>query len=262
MPTPFPGMDPYLEQSGIWNQIHASLIVDIQRFLARHLRPRYVIAIEQRTFAETGEQMLSIGRPDVLAIFPPTPSPHPATATLEAVPVLAEARESYRVRLPMPDEVIQRYLEVRDQVSGEAITVIEILSPSNKRSHRQEYLKKRLEILGSETNLVEIDLLRAGLPMPMTGKTPSTHYRILVSRAWERPYAQALLFNIQQPIPDIPIPLRPTEDEPLLPLNQLLRDVYDAVGYDLMLDYSRPPETPLDAGTAAWAAPLLTPVNS
>lgn len=263
---PFPGMDPYLEQSGIWNQIHTNLIVETQHFLARLLRPLYVVAIEQRTFAETGEQMLSIGKPDVLAVQPssqaPVAPPIAGPPVAEAAPVLAEAQESYRVRLPMPENVIQRYLEVRDQVSGEAITVIEILSPSNKRSHRREYLEKRLEILGSDTNLVEIDLLRAGSPMPMTGKTPTTHYRILVSRAWERPYAQALLFNIQQPIPDIPIPLRQEESEVNLPLNQLLHEIYDAGGYDLMLNYSRPPETPLDDGTAEWAAPLLTPVSS
>lgn len=214
MPTPFPGMDPYLEQYGIWNQIQIDLIVQSQRFLARLLRPKKIVAIGLRTR------------------FP---------------------GDKWK-------EEKQRYLEVRDQVSGEAITVIEILSPSNKRSHRREYLEKRMDILASETNLVEIDLLRAGSPMPMTGKTPSTHYRILVSRAWERPYAQALLFNIQQPIPDIPIPLRQEESEVNLPLNQLLHEIYDNGGYDLMLDYSRPPETPLDSVTAEWAVPLLTPV--
>ncbi|MCL4834506.1 MAG: DUF4058 family protein [Caldilineaceae bacterium] len=260
MPTPFPGMDPYLEQSGIWNQIHTDLIVYIRRHLTSLLRPRYVVAIEQRTFAETSDQSVSIGRPDVLAVLPPSPAPVAAPMAAVAVPVLAEVREAYRVRLPMPDEVFERYLEVRDRVSGEAITLIEILSPSNKRSHRLEYLEKRMEILGSETNLVEIDLLRAGLPMPMTGKTPTTHYRILVSRAWERPYAQALLFNIQQPIPDTPIPLRQGEAEPALPLNQLLHEIYDEGGYDLMVDYRRPPETPLDSATEEWAARLLAAV--
>jgi len=252
MPTPFPGMDPYLEQSGIWNQIHTTLIVEIQHYLARQLRPKYIVAIEQRTFADTGEQLVSIGKPDVLAVLPPSP----AAVAVRPVPVLVEAREAYRVRLPMPDEIRHRYLEVRDQVSGEAITVIEILSPTNKRSHRREYLEKRLEILGSETNLVEIDLLRAGAPMPMTGKTPDTHYRILISRAWERPYAEALLFNIPQPIPDVPIPLRQGEEEAIVPLNRLLHEIYDEGGYDLMLNYSRPPDNPLDSATAAWAAEL------
>ena len=215
MPTPFPGMDPYLEQSGIWNQVQINLIVEIQRFLAGLLRPKKIVAIGMRTR------------------FP---------------------GDKWK-------EEKQRYLEVQDQVSGAAITVIEILSPSNKRSHRREYLEKRMEILGSETNLVEIDLLRAGSPMPMSGKTPSTHYRILVSRAWKRPYAQALLFNIQQPIPDAPIPLRQREDEPAVPPNRLLHQIYDEGGYDLMLHYDRPPETPLDSATAAWAAGLLA-VNS
>jgi len=249
MPTPFPGMDPYLEQSGIWNQIHTSLIVEIQRFLARLLRPKYVVAIEQRSFVSVTDQSSPMGEPDILVVLPRFAAP----VIPQRVPALAEVRGAYTVELPMPEEVLQRYLEVRDRVTDEVITVIELLSPTNKTSHRRRYLKKRLDILGSETNLVEIDLLRAGKSMPMTGDTPATHYRILVSRAWERPRAQALLFNIQQPIPDTPIPLRRRENEPLLPLNQLLRDVYDAVGYDLMLDYSRPPETPLDADTALWA---------
>jgi len=211
MPTPFPGMDPYLEQFGIWNQVQIDLIVQTQRYLAGLLRPKKIVAIGMRTR------------------FP------------------GDKRKEEK----------QRYLEVRDQVSGEAITVIEILSPTNKRSHRREYLEKRLEILGSETNLVEIDLLRAGAPMPMTGKTPDTHYRILISRAWERPYAEALLFNIPQPIPDVPIPLRQGEEEAIVPLNRLLHEIYDEGGYDLMLNYSRPPDNPLDSATAAWAAKLL-----
>lgn len=215
MPAPFLGMDPYLEQYGIWNQIQIDLIVQIQYYLARLLRPKYVVAIGMRTFFTD----LS------------------------------------------PDEEKERYLEVRDRVSGEAITVIEILSLTNKTSHRRRYLRKRREILGSETNLVEIDLLRADAPMPMTGKMPATHYRILVSRAWERPYAQALLFNIPQPIPDTPIPLRQGEDEPALPLNQLLHEIYDEGGYDLMLKYDRPPETPLDSATAVWAAGLFEEVS-
>ena len=211
MPTPFPGMDPYLEQSGIWNQIQIDLIVQIQRHLARLLRPKYVVAIGMRTFFTD----LS------------------------------------------PDEVVERYLEVRDQVSGEAITVIEILSLTNKTSHRRRYLRKRREILGSETNLVEIDLLRSGKPMPMTGNTPTTHYRILISRAWERPHAQAFLFNMQQSIPDTPIPLRRGEKEPQLPINQLLHEIYDEGGYDLMLDYSIPPVPGLDDASAVWATSVL-----
>jgi len=246
-------MDPYLEQTGIWNQVHTSLIVAIQRFLARRLRPKYIVTIEQRTFVAVADQPMPVGKPDVLVVMPQSSlsvSPSP-------VPVLAEVREAYTVEVPLPEEVRQRYLEVRDQVTGEAVTVIELLSPTNKTNYRRRYLAKRLDILGGETNLVEIDLLRGGKPMPMTGDAPATHYRILVSRAWTRPRAQAFLFNIQQPIPDTPIPLRRGEAEPRLPLNQLLHEIYDAAGYDLMVDYRRPPAGPLDEATAAWAAEVL-----
>jgi hypothetical protein len=88
----------------------------------------------------------------------------------------------------MPEDVHERYLEIRTVPEQQVITVIEIVSPSNKlsREGREQYESKRLKVLGSLTHLVEIDLLRAGQPLPM--KVPSRNdYRILVSRSQHRP---------------------------------------------------------------------------
>lgn len=104
MPTPFPGMDPYLERRGIWEQVHTTLIVDIQRFLTRLLRPHYHVGIEERTYlAVLPSDDQSTGMPDILIAAPPAPS---GIAVAEAVaPVVAQ--------LPLPEEVKERYLEIR-----------------------------------------------------------------------------------------------------------------------------------------------------
>jgi len=254
MPTPFPGMDPYLEKPGLWVQIHASLIVDIQRFLTPLLRPHYNVAIEQRTyltFLSPDEQ--SSGIPDILLASPIDEDDDDiavATAPMVTRPLVSE--------LPMPQVVTERYLEVRDAVNKEVITVIEVLSPANKkgREGRAQYERKRLKVLASLTNLVEIDLIRAGKPFPMKVKRAS-HYRIVVSRSWQRPKADIYLFGVRDKIPDFPIPLQEGETEPVLPLNQILHELYDLGGYDLAIDYRQKTEPPLAEKDAKWVAQIL-----
>jgi hypothetical protein len=247
-------MDPYLERRGLWEEVHTNLIVGIQQFLAPLLRPRYRIAIERRSYLALlppAEQM--IGMPDLLVV----------SASRDALKVTAAAATSVAAgpvigELPMPEEVLERYLEIRDAVTQEVITVIEILSPTNKTTAegREQYQRKRLKILGSLTNLVEIDLLRGGDPFEM--KVPGrSDYRIVVSRSERRPRADFYLFGVRQAIPDFPIPLRPNEAEPTLPLNQILHTLYDQSGYDLAIDYGQSPEPPLTADDIDWATQLL-----
>lgn len=52
-------------------------------------------------------------------------------------------------------------------------------------------------------------------------------YRIAISRSWQRPRADLYLFSVRQPIPSFLVPLRPGEQEPVLPLNRILHDLYD-----------------------------------
>ncbi len=253
MKSPFPGMDPYLERPGIWKQVHTTLLVDIQRHLSARVRPKYQVAIEQRTYLSLfgGDQL--VGEPDALVI---APYARQAVGMVRGAQTVL-ANGSYTVELPEPEEIRERYLEVRDVATGEAITVIEVLSPSNKAEDRIRYERKRMHIFASLTNLVEIDLLRAGKPMAMAGNFPRTQYRVLVSRALRRPNGQLFAFSVRQSIPDIPIPLRPGEDEPLLPLNQILHSLYESASYDLFIDYHRPPTPSLDEDDSAWAAQLI-----
>lgn len=263
MPTPFPGMDPYLERRGLWEEVHTNLIVAIQHFLTPLLRPKYRVAVEQRTYLSlVSTEATLIGKPDVM-VTAPTAAVSSAGAASLAVAEASVADLPLPGELPLPEEIIERHLEIRDTDTHEVITAIEILSPTNKESAegRQQYERKRLNVLASATSLVEIDLLRGGQPFAMrvrgVDQDKSSDYRIVISRSWQRPAADLYLFSVRQFIPSFHIPLRLGEEEPVLPLNLILHELYDRGGYDLAIDYSQPPAPPLSAEDAAWASDLM-----
>ena len=121
-----------------------------------------------------------------------------------------------------------------------------------------QYQQKRDHVLLSQTNLVEVDLLRAGEPMPVFGQEIQSDYRILVSRGWQRPRGQLYPFNLRQPIPLFPLPLLREDEAPEVDLRAILHALYDRARFDLRLDYTRPPVPPLSDEDAAWAKELLS----
>lgn len=253
-------MDPYLERHSLWKEIHTSLMVGIQRFLNPLLRPHYRVAIEQRNYLAllTPTDEL-VGIPDVLII------PQQPESLSFSWPVVAEATtvEPLVGELPVPEEVSERFLEIRDTMTQEVVTVIEILSPTNKitTDGRKQYEQKRTDVLSSTTNLIEIDLLREGKPfeikLPGKRSPRQSDYRIVISRAHYRPKADVYLFGIRNPIPNLPVPLRYGEAEPILLLNQILHTIYKEGSYDLAIDYSQPPVPPLATESRQWVEALV-----
>ena len=159
---------------------------------------------------------------------------------------------------PVPTRVT--YLEVR-AASGQVVTVVEILSPTNKAagSGRTDYVRKREGILASDVNLVEIDLLRGGQSMPLATVIPDYHYRILASREWQRPSANLFPFTVQDTIPHFPLPLRADDDELRVDLGELLERMHHTARYNDFVDYSVLPPTPaLDEETQRWINERLT----
>ncbi len=104
--------------------------------------------------------------------------------------------------------------------------------------HGNQNSKKRQRMLGSFTNLVEIDLLRGGKSMLIVNNNIQSDYRILVSRGSHRPKADLYAFSLQNVIPSFPLPLRLSDNEPLLDLQTLLSELYDRASYDLVIDYN------------------------
>src|SRR5438445_1918288 len=231
MPSLFPGIDPYLEGRRIWPDVHASLIVAIRDYLIPLLEPAYCVAVEERVFITRTDRRERISVPDVPIIAGPEPHPEgvrPAGCLAVATIVATEAQT---VTVPLYETGRERYLEIRDAEGNELITSIELLSPSNKApgARRREYEAKRRQVFEARTNLVEIDLLRIGRPMELQ-PLPSIDYRILVLVGWDYPRAQLIAFNLPQPIPEVPVPLREREAPVRLPLGRLLNELDDRGG--------------------------------
>jgi Protein of unknown function (DUF4058) len=256
MPSPFPGMDPYLEDPDLWRDVHGNLVVAIQGALAAQVAPTYYVAIEEHTYIVALDAPRALIRPDTAIIRDPASAP-PAGGLAVATRAAVTPRI---VTLPQFEELREPYLELRRTATHEVVTVVELLSPTNKSAGkgRDEYVEKRRRLLQTPTSLVEIDLLRAGEPMEVTPR-PTEEYRVLVARPWERPAAQLWAFNVRDLLPEVPAPLRRGEPEAVIPLGKLLAEAYDRARYDLRLDYRQPPPAPpLTAEDAAWAASLIT----
>ncbi|MUG92961.1 DUF4058 family protein [Scytonema sp. UIC 10036] len=249
MPSPFPGMDPYLEHPSSWPNVHHRLITAIADSISPQLLPKYQVLIEERIYQTIGEDSLLVGIPD--AVVKPTQATPIGVKTNVAVSL---PTQPLTVILPLSEKVRQGHLEIRDIATSEVVTAVEVLSPANKRSGegRRQYETKRQTILESTTHLVEIDLLRHWEPMLALGNNIQTHYRILVSQSSRRPIADLYAFNLPNPIPSFKLPLRSEDTEPLINLQDLLNGVYDRSGYGFVIDYSREPVPPLAEVDEAW----------
>jgi len=209
MPSPFPGMNPYLEQDTVWHDFHESFMPTVREVLLVQVRPRYLIKIDEhiyihelpedtRRFAGRGDIAVTENRPEGVST--------PGTAVVTA---------PAQVQLPNVDVERVSFLEIRDRESGKVVTVVELLSPSNKNpgADRAQYLAKRAQLLGSAVHLVEIDLLRGGPRMPMQ-PPPVCDYCVLVSRHEQRPWAGLWPIGLRERLPEIPIPLQMPQPMP------------------------------------------------
>jgi len=252
MPSPFPGMDPFLEASELWSEVHSRLIVAIADAIAPKLLPSYYVAIEKRTYLSTPEDSLLVGIPDV-SVLGSSAASEPESSNI-ATATLARPDEPQMVTIPMAEEVQERYLEIREAQTGQVVTAVELLSPTNKRAGegREKYLRKRQQVLASQTHLVEIDLIRAGVPIPVEGAQVRTDYRIVVSRAEQRPEAALYGFNVRDAFPVFALPLRDGSEEPLLDLKPLLDGVYERAGFAVRVNYEAVLTPMLSRENQAW----------
>lgn len=210
MPSPFPGMDPYLEQPDVWPEFHNNLAAEIQGYLNQRIRPRYIA---------------------------------------RQVPV---STCDYEIELFS--------VEIHAAGSRELVTAIEILSPVNKRPGHEayrDYQRKRRNLLRSEANLLEIDLLRAGERPPVEPPPPTAPYYVVLSRASDRPRAPVWAIQVAEPLPIVPVPLLAPDPDAALDLNEVLARAYERGGYDTEIDYSEMPPPPWSAQDATWIAERL-----
>jgi len=260
MLSPFPGMDPYLESPLRWRDVHHSLASQIRRQLVPCLSPRYVARIETRfvTFSPD-ERDISILYPDVEIVH--TRLRERARETYEARTDVAAAilPPPFILRAITPVQVELVTVEIRDAAQKRLVTSIEILSPTNKRPGEglEEYRAKRETVLSANVHLLEIDLLRKGTRPPRLIDLPQSDYFVFLTRAEQSDLTETWPIGVRDPLPVVPIPLLPGDDDIPLDLAHTLRTIYDEARYDLSIDYGQAPVPPLAQDDADWAQALL-----
>lgn len=248
MHNPFPGMNPYLESTILWPDVHNRLTFAICDQIQPELSPRYTAVITPYVTTETIEiAQPRVFVPDVGIFEQATPTAGgPATA-------IAPAPLTGIVALDVPAQY--RHIEIRTVGDETLVTTIEILSLVNKRpgaDAADAYDRKRRDILRSNVHLLEIDLLRGGRRPSLVTPLPDAPYFIFLSRAERRPQIEIWPLALRERIPIVPIPLQPPDLDVPLDLTQAIQRIYTSARYDLRIDYRQAPPPPeLSADDAA-----------
>jgi len=268
MRSPFPGMDPYLENPALWPEFHNRLAESISSTLNRVLPPPYYAQLGAR------QQVSRVGETVVRSIVPHVsvhaerpagardfaPSPSAGVAAQNA------SKLSPSIDLgPLDEPQELNFVEIRDpRLNHAVVTLIEILSPANKLPgpDREQYIAKRNEVLASKSSLIEIDLLRAGdrtvfgsaLAFRIQQLQPPPEYLVLINRYWKRSAYELFPIYLKGPLPTIVVPLQSGEQEVCLNLQQCFDETYERGPYRRgAVDYTKPPDPPLKGELAEWA---------
>jgi len=256
-------MDPYLEDPSAWRDFHGRFIYALSEVLMDRLPPLYLAKVEEDVRpVEVLPQYPAFPvankvRPDVAVVRQNRPavrtgSAGGGTATLEPV----------TIRVPAEEEVKERWIEIVHRPDDSLVTVIEVLSPTNKGSEGyDDYREKRRRILRQDTNLVELDLLVAGRRVDPPESLPAGDYFGLVSRAGRPGLRDVYAWSVRWPLPQIRVPLRAPDDDVLLDLAGAFTTAFDRGRYDRWLPYHLPLFASLRSEDAEWAKEVARAVG-
>jgi hypothetical protein len=263
MPSPFPGMDPFLEHPFFFPDLHASLIYCIRQSLQRLLPAPYYAVLNERLWVELSDRQIEPDV-DVLHEGPAQPlesSALSATATIDlAQPILIPITH---------DERRETFVEIvtRTDLNERIVTTIELLSLTNKtpgEHGRELYLRKQKEVIDAKINLVEIDLLRDGEhttalpPRKLRRKAGPYDYHICVAGADDCTKRRAYPIRMVDRLPKIEIPLLLGDPGVKLDLQGAFDRAYEDGPFQRRVHYELDRIVPpLTAAQAAWAAQRL-----
>jgi hypothetical protein len=259
MNSPFPGMDPYLERH--WGDVHSSIITFAKGELQSQLGGDLVARSEERIYVDDDDSLQKQERvPDVRAVeYGISDVPvRPTTGIAIAEPVVMDI---------LGDDITESFIQILDLSNGNrVVTVIEFVSPSIKlhKAGRKSYKDKQEECLDAKTNLVEVDLTRAGrrelvvnefqLPEAKRGEYLVSVYRSAIGKHGRH---EGYGLKLRERLPGIRIPLRAGDADIILDLQSLIDQAYAIGAYGKTLDYNRPCDPPLSEEHDAWADELL-----
>jgi hypothetical protein len=257
MKSPFPGMDPYIEGCGLWEDFHSHLIEKIGEKLADLAPDRYLVRTGERSYVVLVE---SEGKKDY-AFFPDVSVSAPRRrkrTTKKGGIALAEPNggvEPVTMRPFIQEEHREAFIEIYEASPEQRlVTSLEVLSPSNKRPGSEGwdlYQRKRQSLLLGNVSLVELDLLRGGSRMPMLDPWPDSPYTLLVARA-KAQLCRVWRAHSLRPLATIPVPLVRPDDDISLSVQPMIDQIYERYRYPRSIDYRKPLKPPLDATESVW----------
>lgn len=248
MPSPFPGMDPYLEVQPYWSDFHTAMILMLKAELQKLVPAHYSVWGDIHVWLHEPDAKTRIKiRPDA---FVTEKSDRPRGGVAKSA-LVAPATTV----LPAVRKTGGRYIKIKEAQTERVVTVVELLSPTNKRrgEERDEYLAKREQYFAQRINLVELDFLRKGMRMPLGRPSPpEAPYYAAVSRGEDYPRVGVWPLSLREPLPELPIPLDPEDDMIWLPLQKCFVAAYDIGPYAKEINYRKSARPPLEPGDAAW----------
>jgi Protein of unknown function (DUF4058) len=251
MASPFPGMDPYLEDPAFWRDFHHRFIDAWCEAIAAELPDAYDARLDETVNLVHMEDALKKIYPDVAVTrkrgAPRSGSGTTGTLTLEPVTIPHEYL----------DEERQGRIEILHRPDRRLVAVLELLSPTNKNGDGfEEYRSKRRAILKQKVHLVELDLLLGGTRPPLSAPLPDGDYYLYVSRVEKRPDCDVSSWRLRDPLPPMAIPLKAPDKDIHVDLAKVFRTTYQRGRYASALSYGKRPVAPLSKADAKWAAVL------
>lgn len=251
MPSPFPGMDPYLEDPRYWRQFHHLFITYLFEAINHSVPDPYAARIDERT------KIVDVATGESAEVIPDVQVDRPRGNGAAGQSGVAVTTDVGVVELPLTilDEETEGYIEIIKLPERELVAVVEVLSPSNKIGDgRKEFIIKRNAFLRREVHFVELDLLVGGKHMPTQVPRPPGDYFVTVARHERHPVGEMYHFTVRQKLPTVRIPLKAPDPDVQIDLGAVFATTYDRGYYRRDLDYSRPLAAPLSEADRAWAA--------
>lgn len=259
MPSPFPGMDPYLEAPGFWRDFHGELIYAIRQQLLDRLPADYDAAVDEQVrlveVSPADEEPVTAVAKDIL---PDVAVTRTSTSRAALQGGGAATLEPVTIEAPIEQEVRDRWIEILHKPDDELVTVIEVLSPTNKTGDGYgEYRAKRTAVLRHKVNLVELDLLVGGRRMEWAENLPAGDYYAVVARAARPRKRDVYAWGVRQPLPTLPVPLRTGDPDVPLDVAAAFAVAFDRGRYARRLRYAEPPVTALNEADRGWVRDVV-----
>lgn len=220
MLSPFPGMDPYLEDDALWPIFHRQFIHSLDKLLQPYVTDRYSERVQQRRYIAEESQSSSV-----------QPEHH---------------EEYIEIRQRSDGQLIT----LIDVVSpANKLTA----------AGRTAYHDLRREGKNANANLVEIDLVLQGRPLLEYSRDglPDWDYAVTVMRSTHPDRYEIYTATLQKRLPRFRLPLAPGDKDTVLDLHAAFTRCYDQGDFEDKIDYRRDPSFQLDEKARRWLDDFL-----